>query len=52
MLLEFPFIVAAVECAIAIQKPMTEHNAGIAEEKRILCRVGVNLGVPIAGASV
>ena len=26
LLMEFPSVVAAVECAIAIQKPMTERN--------------------------
>ena len=44
VLLEFPSIVAAVECAIAIQKMMAESNAGLAEEKRIRYRIGVNLG--------
>jgi len=44
VLLEFPSVVAAVECAIAIQKQMVERNAGVREEKRILYRMGVNLG--------
>jgi adenylate cyclase len=44
VLLEFPSVVAAVECAIAIQKMMAERNAAIPEAKRILYRVGVNLG--------
>ncbi len=44
VLLEFPSVVAAVECAIAIQKQMVERNAGIAEGKRILYRMGINLG--------
>jgi TolB-like protein/class 3 adenylate cyclase/tetratricopeptide (TPR) repeat protein len=44
VLLEFPSVVAAVECAIAIQKMMTDRNASIPEAKRILYRVGVNLG--------
>jgi TolB-like protein/class 3 adenylate cyclase len=43
-LLEFPSVVAAVECAIAIQKMMTERNAALSDAKRILYRVGVNLG--------
>jgi class 3 adenylate cyclase len=43
VLLEFPSVVA-VESAIAIQKMMVEHNAGLAEGKRILYRIGVNLG--------
>jgi class 3 adenylate cyclase len=44
VLLEFPSVVAAVECAIAIQKMMAEGNASLPEVKRILYRVGVNLG--------
>jgi class 3 adenylate cyclase len=44
VLLEFPSVVAAVECAIAIQKMMTDRNAAIPEAKRMLYRVGVNLG--------
>ena len=44
LLLEFPSVVAAVECAIAIQKLMAERNAGTPEDKRILYRIGGNLG--------
>jgi TolB-like protein/Tfp pilus assembly protein PilF len=44
LLLEFPSVVAAVECAISIQKLMIERNADIPEPKRIVYRVGVNLG--------
>src|SRR5208282_799706 len=44
VLLEFPSVVAAVECAIAIQKQMVERNAGIPEARRILYRIGINLG--------
>jgi TolB-like protein/class 3 adenylate cyclase len=44
VLLEFPSVVAAVECAIAIQKQMVERNAGVPEGKRILYRMGINLG--------
>ena len=44
LLLEFPSVVAAVECAIAIQKLMVERNAGTSEAKRIVYRIGVNLG--------
>src|SRR6516165_6243770 len=42
LLLEFPSVVAAVECAIAIQEMMVERNAEKA--KRILYRIGVNIG--------
>jgi class 3 adenylate cyclase len=44
VLLEFPSVVAAVECAILIQKMMSERNAALPNAKRILYRVGVNLG--------
>ena len=44
VLLEFPSVVAAVECAIAIQQQMAERTAGVPEARRILYRIGVNLG--------
>ncbi|MFZ0603268.1 MAG: adenylate/guanylate cyclase domain-containing protein, partial [Roseiarcus sp.] len=44
LLLEFPSVVAAVECAIAIQTRMIERNADTPEDKRILYRIDVNLG--------
>src|SRR5208282_3631819 len=44
LLLEFPSVVAAVECAIAIQKLMAERNADVPENKRVVYRIGVNLG--------
>ena len=40
----FPSVVAAVECAIAIQKQMVERNVGVPERKRIFYRMGINLG--------
>src|ERR1700687_3279905 len=44
LLMEFPSVVAAVECAIAIQRLMVERNAETPEPKRILYRIGINLG--------
>src|SRR5271166_4602394 len=44
LLLEFPSVVAAVECAIAIQRLMVERNAKTPEGRRIVWRIGVNLG--------
>jgi adenylate cyclase len=44
VLIEFPSIVAAVECAIAMQAQMVERNAGVPSDKRIVYRIGVNLG--------
>ena len=43
-LLEFPSVVAAVESAVAIQKLMVRRNAEVPEAKRIVYRIGVNLG--------
>ena len=44
VLLEFPSVAAAVECAIRMQQQMAERNAGVPEARRILYRIGVNLG--------
>jgi adenylate cyclase len=44
VLLEFPSIVAAVECAVAVQKLMAERNAGVPEDRRMLFRIGINIG--------
>ena len=44
MLVEFHSIVDAVACAVTIQRAMLDRNAGLPEEKRIVFRVGINLG--------
>jgi adenylate cyclase len=44
MLVEFASIVEAVRCAVEIQKAMAEREATVPEERRILYRVGINLG--------
>jgi TolB-like protein len=44
VLLEFASIVAAVECAIAVQKLMAERNADVPEDRQMLFRIGINLG--------
>src|SRR4051812_12483625 len=44
LLLEFPSVVDAVGCAVEIQRGMAERNAGIAPDKRLEFRVGINLG--------
>jgi adenylate cyclase len=44
ILIEFPSIVEAVACAVAVQRGMAELNAETPEEERIVFRVGVNLG--------
>jgi adenylate cyclase len=44
MLVEFPSVVSAVECAADIQREMRDRNADIPEDRRIEFRVGINLG--------
>jgi class 3 adenylate cyclase len=44
VLIEFPSVVDAVECAVAAQAVIAERNAGVAEDRRMLFRVGINLG--------
>jgi adenylate cyclase len=44
ILIEFPSVVEAVACAVAVQRGMAERNAAIHEDQRIVFRVGVNLG--------
>jgi adenylate cyclase len=44
MLIEFPSVVNAVECAADIQRDMPNRNMGIAEDRRIEFRIGINLG--------
>ena len=41
---QFPSAVRAVECAVAIQKSMAERNFDVPDERRMLLRIGVNLG--------
>jgi len=44
ILIEFPSVVEAVSCAVAVQQAMAERNAGTPDERRIVFRIGVNLG--------
>src|SRR6201987_1801848 len=44
VLLEFPSVVDAVECAVAVQAVMAERNQGVPEDRRMLYRIGINLG--------
>jgi hypothetical protein len=41
---QFPSAVRAVECAVAMQKIMAERNFDVPTERRMLLRIGVNLG--------
>src|SRR5712672_3489745 len=44
VLLEFPSVVDAVECAVAVQAVMADRNDGIPQDRRMLYRIGINLG--------
>ncbi|KGT76241.1 adenylate cyclase [Bradyrhizobium japonicum] len=44
VLLEFPSVVDAVECAVAVQEVMAQRNEGVPVDRRMLFRIGINLG--------
>ncbi|MDB5618336.1 MAG: adenylate cyclase 3 [Tardiphaga sp.] len=44
LLLEFASVVDAVECAVAVQGVMAERNMGVPQDRRMLFRIGINLG--------
>src|SRR6516164_9157617 len=44
VLLEFPSVVDAVEYAVAVQAVMNQRNEGIPQDRRMLFRIGINLG--------
>jgi adenylate cyclase len=44
LLLEFSSVVDAVRCAVDVQRGMAERNEGIAPDKRLEFRIGINVG--------
>jgi len=44
ILIEFASVVDAVACAVAIQGGMVTRNEGVPEDKRIVFRIGINIG--------
>src|SRR5207302_7359270 len=44
LLVEFPSAVEAVASAIAVQRGVALRNAGVAEDQRLIFRIGVNVG--------
>ena len=50
ILMEFASAVAAVECSLAVQAGMVERNADLPDDKRMLLRVGINIGEVIVDA--
>ena len=43
-LVDFQSVVQAVRCAMAPQSGMAERNSGVPEDRRLVFRIGVNLG--------
>jgi class 3 adenylate cyclase/pimeloyl-ACP methyl ester carboxylesterase len=44
LLAEFPSVINATECAVEIQTVMAARNDGVPERRRMLFRIGINLG--------
>jgi len=44
LLVDFASVVDAVACAVAIQRKMLERNAAVPEDKRLVLRIGINVG--------
>jgi adenylate cyclase len=44
LLAEFVSVVDAVQCAVAVQKEIISRNAELPENRRMLFRIGINLG--------
>ena len=41
---EFTSIVDALQCGVAVQKELSDRNAGLPENRRMAFRIGINLG--------
>jgi adenylate cyclase len=41
---EFPSVLEAVQCAVEIQQAVAARNAEVAEDRRMLFRIGINVG--------
>ena len=44
LLADFPSVVDAVACAVTVQRKMLAHNKDVPDDKRIVFRVGINIG--------
>ena len=48
LLAEFPSVIDAVRCAVAMQRKLAEANRGVDANRRMIFRVGVHLGDVVA----
>lgn len=44
ILIEFPSVVEAVQCAVEIQRGMADRNQEVPNERKMALRIGINLG--------
>jgi len=44
VLAEFPSVMEAVQCGVEIQQAMAARNAELSEERKMLLRIGINVG--------
>jgi adenylate cyclase len=44
ILVEFPSVISAVECAVEIQKQLCAKNASLPDNRKMLFRIGITLG--------
>jgi adenylate cyclase len=44
VLAEFPSVVDAVECSVAVQKALADTNSALADDRRVQFRIGVHVG--------
>jgi len=44
LLAEFASVVDAVQCAIAVQRGMSDRNLDVSEARRVTLRIGINIG--------
>ncbi|OBY25284.1 adenylate/guanylate cyclase domain-containing protein [Leisingera sp. JC1] len=44
LLIEFPSPVQAVRCALEVQKGLAKRNRGVADDRKIQYRIGINVG--------
>lgn len=44
LLIEFPSVVEAFQCALDIQNGMAERNRDVPDERKMLLRIGINVG--------